>query len=140
VQVHWTIKLFESKNDTILHMKKYLSKIILIAVILVLLIMSYLIFWKEKDSERIFIEPRSGQPMLKDELVILTSGADILSVIKDYKGVITVSVPETGTYSVRFPVSSIDELNRIKDSLNLNNKGKLRAMNSLIILEHDGPQ
>jgi hypothetical protein len=119
-------------------MKKY-SKLIISALIVVLLIVGGLFYWGSKyrdriNNDRIIREPESRQYILKDELVILNSTADINAVIKKYNGIITFSVPETSTYQVRFPVSSYAELSDIKDRLNNENKGKLSASYVLLIM------
>ena len=62
-------------------------------------------------------EPESGQWVLVNELVILSSGQDIPLLIEQFRGKITLSVTETNSYQVRFPVSNLDELNMIRRAL-----------------------
>ncbi len=64
-----------------------------------------------------------GQWVLVNELVILESGQDVQSLIAEFGGEITFSVPETDSYQVKFPVSSLEELDVIADKLRKKEKG-----------------
>jgi len=67
--------------------------------------------------ENAVAEPESGQLVLVDELVILASGQDVGSLISGFGGEIVIAVPQTDTYQVRFPVSSLAELDIIAAKL-----------------------
>lgn len=67
--------------------------------------------------ENVVVEPESGQLVLVNELAILASGQDVSSLIADFGGEITVAVPQTDTYQVRFPVSCLAELDAIAAKL-----------------------
>lgn len=101
---------------------------LLIAVILAIAIGAYL-YQQSADSwpPPNVVQETSGQWVLVNELAIL-SGQDVELLIEEYGGEVTVSVPETGSYQVKFPVSSLEELDIIAD--------KLRAKQSSIQVIH----
>ena len=70
-----------------------------------------------KLKDNVVIDPESGQKVLANELVVLDSGQDVESLVKEYGGKITVKVEETETYQVKFPVSDLNDLNIIADKL-----------------------
>jgi hypothetical protein len=74
-------------------------------------------------------EPKSGQWVVVNELIILATGQDIPSLIKVYKGEIVHFVKETDSYQVRFPVRNLNELNRIKEELR---KRGIRAVYAIV--------
>ena len=63
--------------------------------------------------DNVVVEPESGQLVLVNELAILASGQDVGSLVSDFGGEIVLGVPQTDTYQVRFPVSSLAELDII---------------------------
>lgn len=62
-------------------------------------------------------DPESGQWILKDELVIIATEQVVEDLIEAFSGEISIAIPETSTYQVKFPVSSLEELNIIKQEL-----------------------
>lgn len=72
-------------------------------------------------DENAIKDPESGQWILGDELGIFADEQVINDVVYSYRGELTISIPKTSTYQVKFPVSSLDELNVIKQELE--NKG-----------------
>jgi hypothetical protein len=68
---------------------------------------------RRAQNRNVVIDPKSGQRVLVNELAILAIGQDIPSIVKEFGGVLTVSVPETNTYQARFPVKSLNKLERI---------------------------
>jgi len=71
-----------------------------------------------------------GQWVIVDELIISTSGKDIESLIADFNGEIIIDVPQTGTYQVKFPVSSLEELDIIADELR---KSGIQVMRAIVM-------
>lgn len=67
--------------------------------------------------ENVVRDPESGQWVLKDELIILSSGQDVRALVSKYDGKIVLAVEETGSYQVRFPVTSLEELAKIQREL-----------------------
>jgi hypothetical protein len=65
-----------------------------------------------------------------NELAILASGQDVATIVREFDGEITVSVPQTDTYQVKFPVSDLEELNEI--ARELEERG-LRAQHVIIM-------
>ncbi len=89
-----------------------------------ILLLAFLLSQKQNSiinpplTPNVISEPESGQSVAKDELVILDSNQLIQRVVKEFNGEITVAVPETSSYQVKFPVANFDELTRIKNELN----------------------
>lgn len=72
--------------------------------------------WPPKDVVEL---PGTGILVYENRLSILGSGQDIQTIVKEFGGEITLSIPETDTYEARFPVSSLMELDEIKNQLNV---------------------
>lgn len=65
----------------------------------------------------VVVDPDTGQWVVVNELTILASGQDVASLVTQYGGQIVLSVSQTGTYQVRFPVSDLNQLKAIKKDL-----------------------
>ena len=120
---------------------KFIAIVAVLAVIVVAGILAYLRMTEEefvdipeKDVEEesadtwpppsVVKEPgEAGQWVIVDELVILASGQDIEALIAGFNGEITLHAPQTGSYQVRFPVSSLEELDVIADELRKKESG-----------------
>lgn len=63
--------------------------------------------------DNVVVEPEGGELVLLNELAILACGKDVSSIVAHFGGEIVIAVPQTGTYQVRFPVSSLAELDAI---------------------------
>lgn len=96
-----------------------------IAAILVILLTGIFIYTQKPKST--WPPPNvvndGGTWTIVNELVILNSGQDVKSLVNEFGGEITISVPETDTYQVRFPVSSLAELDAIADKLRKKENG-----------------
>lgn len=68
-------------------------------------------------DENAIREPNSDQWILRNELVVFGSPEVISGVVDSYHGEISIAVPETSTYQIKFPVSALDELSEIKQEL-----------------------
>lgn len=83
-----------------------------------------------KSSKKIVTDPGSGQRVIQNELTVLTSGQDVVSLIKPYGGTVVLEIKKTNTYQVRFPVKDLSELDVIKTELN---KKGVTATYSMVI-------
>jgi hypothetical protein len=61
----------------------------------------------------IVVDPNSHQRVLVNELALLGDGQDVPSLVKQFGGTLTVSVPQTNTYQAKFRVKSLTKLDRI---------------------------
>jgi hypothetical protein len=68
-------------------------------------------------DDRVVVDPKSKQRVFVDELVIFAEGKDVASIVAEYDGVITISVPQTETYQARFRVKSLRELDAVASKL-----------------------
>lgn len=91
-----------------------LGKKHLITIVATIILIFALIFWFNLQSE--IYTDEDGQKMLAKELVVF-SEKDLKIVQEEFGGVVTVEIPETETYQVRFPVSNYDELMEIQRQL-----------------------
>ena len=83
--------------------------------------------------DNVVMEPgESGQWVLVNELVILASGQDIKSLVAEFGGEITVSVPETDTYQVKFSVSTLEDLDIIAGKLQEKERG-IQVIHSIVM-------
>ena len=78
-----------------------------------------------------------------NDLAFLTSTEsenDIKSLVSGFGGKIVVSIPETGTYEVRFPVNTLTELDNI--AIQLRQKTSIRIVHSYVTrpTNPNGPQ
>lgn len=94
--------------------------IYVVVILVVVLIGIYLYTQQSKDTwppANVVKEPESGQWVLVNELAILASGQDVESLVAEFDGEITIEVPQTDTYQVKFPVSNLEELDVIAEKL-----------------------
>ena len=118
------------------------QKYYIYAVILLILIISISLY--NQQSRDTWPPPNvvkehgeSGQWVLVNELAILGSSQDVKSLVAEFDGEITVEVPETGTYQVKFPVSSLEELDIIANKLREKEPG-IQVM-YVIVMRPTGP-
>lgn len=62
-------------------------------------------------------DPETGQWVLENELGIFGSQQEIDTITQNYNATVTIDVPQTSTYQLKFPVQSLDELKTIKAEL-----------------------
>lgn len=70
--------------------------------------------WPPEDVVR---ESGTGGWVYVNRLTILGSGQDVEEIVKEFDEKVIFSIPETTTYEVEFPVSSLNELGQIKGQL-----------------------
>ena len=116
-------------------------KFLLIVIVLAVIVGAGVWSWRHLEEEPVATWPppnivkepgEGGQWVIVDELVILTSGQDIESLITDFNGEITINVPQTGTYQVKFPVSSLEELDIIAEELRKKESG-IQVMRAIVM-------
>ena len=92
-----------------------------IAVALIISVVGIYLYTQQQGNwppPNVVKEPgEGGQWVLANELVILASGQDVQSLVAEFGGEITLYVQETDSYQVKFPVSSLEELDVIADKL-----------------------
>ncbi len=100
---------------------------ILVAVVLIVSVVGIYLYTQQPEDTwpppHVVKLPESETWALDNELVILASGRDVESLVREFGGEITISVPETDTYQVKFPVSTLEELNAIADKLRKKESG-----------------
>lgn len=80
--------------------------------------------WIEKFYATEQVNPIIVDGTIVNDLVFLAvSSKDIGSLVAEFDGKIVSQVPETGTYEVRFPVSSLEEVDTIANQLRERRKG-----------------
>jgi hypothetical protein len=104
-------------------------RLLIAAIVIAILALVTPLLWRNISRtrmptlpENVVADPRGGGWILKNELAILASGGQnvkyVESIVAEFGGEITVSIEETGTYQVKFPVSNLGELNATKNKLN----------------------
>ena len=116
-------------------MKKKYYFIITVALVIIIAVGFY--FYNQSQGSwpppNVVREPgEAGQWVLVNELAIIASGQEIMPLITEFGGEITIFVSETGTYQVKFPVSSLEDLDIIADKLREKENG-IKVMRAIVI-------
>lgn len=121
-----------------LGIRKRIGLLLILITLLALGIFTFLRY--SKTPNNVVIDPESRQKILVNELIILASDKEKVSkIVKEFNGETTISVTETGTYQVKFPVNNLAELNIIMGKI-INSGIKVQHVLVLEPPKPGGPQ